>query len=62
MSGIYIGEHDFTNATVLGSVTVFSVLPASPSEGDLVILSGHATLDNGEYIYSGSAWIAITTY
>ena len=58
----YLGEHDFTDATVIGAVSVSDTLPSSPSEGDLIILSGHTTLDDGQYIYSGSAWITITTY
>jgi len=34
----------------------------SPVEGDIVRLASHATLDDGLYVYNGSAWVPFITW
>lgn len=34
-----------------------SVYPSGPTEGQICVLKSHATLPDGQYRYTGSAWV-----
>ncbi|MCB2195881.1 MAG: hypothetical protein KQH79_08465 [Bacteroidetes bacterium] len=53
------GKTTLNNVLNLKGVTEYG---ASPSEGDIIRLNGHATDPDGLYIYTGSDWQAITTW
>lgn len=39
-----------------------SAFPTSPSEGDIIRLNGHSSLNDGIYVYTGSTWVSIRTW
>lgn len=44
------------------TLTGQAMYPAAPAEGWIVRLEGHATLDDGLYVYNGSAWVVLRSW